>query len=106
MKKETMDNIKEIKNRKLTGTVVSDRMDKTRVVAVERLTKHARYQKFFKITKRFKAHDEKNEFHTGDIVVMQETRPLSRDKRWEIVQIIQKGKEKNDESETEEQTNL
>ena len=74
--------------RKLTGTVVSDRMNKTRVVEIERIKKHPRYQKFFKVTTRFKAHDEKNEFHTGDVVIIGETRPLSRDKRWEILQLV------------------
>ena len=71
--------------RKLQGTVVSDKMNKTRVVAVERLKKHRRYGKYFKVTRRFKAHDEKNEYKVGDKVVIQETRPMSREKRWVIV---------------------
>ncbi|KKU99282.1 MAG: 30S ribosomal protein S17 [Candidatus Jorgensenbacteria bacterium GW2011_GWC1_48_8] len=74
--------------RKLQGTVVSDKMNKTRVVAVERLKKHPRYGKYFKVTRRFKAHDEKNEYKTGDKVVIQETRPISREKRWVIVEKI------------------
>ncbi len=71
--------------RKLQGTVVSDKMDKTRVVAVSRLAKHPTYQKIYKVTERFKAHDEQNEYKNGDVVVMEETRPMSRDKRFRIV---------------------
>lgn len=71
--------------RKLQGTVVSDKMNKTRVVAVERLKKHRRYQKYYRVTRRYKAHDEKNEYKTGDKVVIEETRPLSKEKRWIIV---------------------
>jgi small subunit ribosomal protein S17 len=73
------------KIRKITGVVVSDKMTKTRVVSVSRLKKHPRYLKYRTITTRFKAHDENNEFHTGDKVVIEETRPLSKDKRWKIV---------------------
>jgi len=69
----------------LKGTVVSDKMNKTRVVAIERLKKHPRYQKFYKVTARFKAHDEKNEYKNGDAVIIEEVRPLSKDKRWKIV---------------------
>ena len=71
--------------RKLEGEVVSDKMNKTRVVAVERLKKHPRYGKYFKVTMRFKAHDEKNEYKVGDKVTIQETKPMSRDKRWVII---------------------
>jgi small subunit ribosomal protein S17 len=73
------------KIRKITGVVVSDKMAKTRVVSVSRLTKHPRYLKYQTLTTRFKAHDEKNEYHTGDKVVIEETRPLSKEKRWKIV---------------------
>jgi len=73
------------KIRKITGVVVSDKMTKTRVIAVSRLKKHPRYLKYQTLTSRFKAHDEKNEYHTGDKVVIEETRPLSKDKRWKIV---------------------
>jgi small subunit ribosomal protein S17 len=72
------------KKRKIEGIVVSDKMTKTRVVAVSRLVKHPKYLKYHTVTTRFKAHDEKNEFHTGDKVVIQECRPLSREKRWII----------------------
>ncbi|MFA5870988.1 MAG: 30S ribosomal protein S17 [Candidatus Paceibacterota bacterium] len=71
--------------RKLKGTVVSDKMNKTRVIEVTRLKKHAKYEKFYRISTRFKAHDEKNEYKTGDAVIIQETRPISKDKRWIIV---------------------
>lgn len=70
--------------RKIKGTIVSDKMNKTRVVSVESLKKHPRYQKFYKVTARFKAHDENNEYKTGDAVIIEETRPLSKDKRWKI----------------------
>ncbi len=71
--------------RKLQGVIVSDKMKKTRVVAVERLKKHPRYQKYYKVTNRFKAHDENNEYHVGEKVIIQETKPLSREKRWMII---------------------
>ncbi|MEK7465257.1 MAG: 30S ribosomal protein S17 [Patescibacteria group bacterium] len=71
--------------RKIEGTIVSDKMQKTRVVAVERMKMHPRYLKYYKVTQRFKVHDEKNEYKTGDRVLIQEVRPLSRYKRWTIV---------------------
>ena len=74
--------------RKLKGTVVSDKMQKTRVVEVVRFKKHQRYQKYFKTSQRFKAHDINNEYKVGDKVVIEETRPLSKDKRWKIVSRI------------------
>lgn len=81
--------------RKLKGIIVSDKMNKTRVVAVTRLKKHSRYLKYYKITERFKAHDENNEYKTGDKVIIQETRPMSKDKRWRIA-----GKSQNNKSTT------
>ena len=74
-----------MKQRTLVGTIVSDKMAKTRVVTLTRLKKHPTYLKYYKVTMRFKAHDEANEYHTGDKVVIRESRPLSRDKRWVIV---------------------
>ena len=71
--------------KKLQGTIVSDRMNKTRVVEVARLKKHRRYLKYYKATSRLKAHDPKNEYKVGDTVVIQETRPLSKEKRWKII---------------------
>ncbi len=79
------DSNKKTKLRILKGVVVSDKMNKTRVVQVERLTKHKLYQKYFKVTKRYKAHDENNEYPTGTVVNIAETRPLSKDKRWRII---------------------
>ncbi len=75
---------KENKTRKIAGVVVSDKMQKTRVVAVSRLKKHPKYLKYYTVTMRFKAHDEENEYKTGDHVIIEETRPLSRGKRWRI----------------------
>lgn len=74
--------------RRLEGTIVSDKMQKTRVIAITRLKKHPRYKKYYKITRRFKAHDEKNEYKTGDKVLIQETRPMSKEKRWRIISKI------------------
>ena len=71
--------------RKLQGTVVRDKMNKTRVITVTRLKLHKRYLKHYKVTRRFKAHDEKNEYKVGDKVIIQETRPLSKEKRWKII---------------------
>jgi small subunit ribosomal protein S17 len=73
------------KKRTLTGTVVSDAMQKTRVVVVHRQKKHPKYQRYYQVSTKFKAHDENNEYHTGDVVVMSETRPMSKDKRWVII---------------------
>ena len=70
--------------RKLKGVIVSDKMEKTVVVAVNRYKKHPKYKKYFKITKRFKVHDDKGEFHMGDKVLIEESRPLSKEKRWVI----------------------
>lgn len=72
------------------GKVVSDKMDKTVVVSVEMTVRHPVYNKIISQTKKFKAHDENNEAHTGDSVVIMETRPLSKDKRWRVVEITQK----------------
>ena len=74
------------------GLVVSDKMDKTIVVAIEDRVQHKLYKKIMKRTVRFKAHDEKNEARVGDRVLIMETRPLSKDKRWRLVEIIEKAK--------------
>ncbi|MEK7579864.1 MAG: 30S ribosomal protein S17 [Patescibacteria group bacterium] len=71
--------------RKLKGLVVSDKMDKTIVVSIIRLKKHPKYKKYFKVTKRFKAHDQNNEYHIGDKVLVEETRPISKEKRWKVI---------------------
>ena len=70
--------------RTLRGTVVSDKMDKTVVVAVNTVKEHPLYRKKYKVTTKFKAHDEANSCKTGDLVEITETRPLSRDKRWNV----------------------
>ena len=74
----------------MVGTVVSDKMDKTVVVAVTRSEKHSKYKKILKRTYKLKAHDEENKCQTGDKVKVMETRPLSKDKRWRIVEIVEK----------------
>ena len=75
-----------------TGKVVSDKMDKTIVVAIEEHVKHPLYKKVVKNTYKLKAHDENNECRIGDTVKVMETRPLSKDKRWRLVNIIEKVK--------------
>ena len=75
----------------IQGVVVSDKMDKTVVVSVERRKKHRLYHKVIKLTTRFKAHDENNSARLGDMVVIEESRPYSRDKRWRLVNIISRG---------------
>ena len=75
-----------------TGKVVSDKMDKTIVVAVEDHVKHPLYNKIIKRTYKLKAHDENNECKVGDTVKVMETRPLSKDKRWRLVEIMEKAK--------------
>ncbi len=74
------------------GKVVSDKMEKTIVVAIEDNVKHPLYKKIIKKTVRLKVHDENNECHIGDRVLVMETRPLSKDKRWRVVEIIEKAK--------------
>lgn len=74
------------------GKVISDKMDKTVVVAVETNVKHPLYKKVVKRTQKLKAHDEKNECKEGDRVKVMETRPLSKDKRWRVVEIIEKAR--------------
>jgi len=72
------------------GQVISDKMDKTVVLAVTRRTAHSRYGKTIKRTTKFKAHDEKNECKIGDVVRFIETRPLSKEKRWKVLEIVEK----------------
>ena len=74
------------------GKVVSDKMDKTIVVAIEDHVKHPIYKKIMKSTYKLKAHDENNECRVGDTVKVMETRPLSKDKRWRLVEIMEKAK--------------
>ena len=72
----------------LQGIVVSDKMDKTRVVQVRGVSKHSKYHKVVRSASKFKAHDAKNETKTGDIVRIMETRPVSRKKRWRLVEVL------------------
>jgi small subunit ribosomal protein S17 len=82
--------LKESKSKVFTGRVVSDKMNKTRVAAVVRTTHHPLYGKTIRRTKKYKFHDEHNEAHTGDLVRIMETRPLSKDKKWRLVEIIKR----------------
>jgi small subunit ribosomal protein S17 len=78
--------------KEIIGTITSSKMDKTVVVSVVRKMKHPKYGKYFKKTKKYTAHDEKNECGENDIVRIMETRPMSKTKRWRLVEIIEKAK--------------
>ncbi|KAF0098620.1 MAG: small subunit ribosomal protein S17 [bacterium] len=78
--------------RALTGTVVSDKMNKTVTVLVERKVKHPLYGKIIRLSKKYHAHDENNEFHPGDVVVIEECRPLSRTKTWKVARLVEKAR--------------
>jgi small subunit ribosomal protein S17 len=97
------------KRKTKVGRVVSDKMDKTIVVSVERLARHPLYKRVIRLTTKFKAHDETNEAHVGDTVLIEESRPLSATKRWRLVRVLQKAGEHGssadivaDEAETSE----
>jgi small subunit ribosomal protein S17 len=79
-----------VKKRQLTGTVVSDKMDKTAVVQVERLVKHPLYKKYIRRRNKFAAHDSDNRCNIGDKVLITESRPISKHKRWRVTDIIEK----------------
>ena len=78
------------KRKSFIGRVISDKMDKTVVLAVTRRIAHSRYNKVVKRTTKYKAHDEKNECKVGDVVRVIETRPISKDKRWKVLEIVEK----------------
>ena len=78
------------KRKTKVGRVVSDKMDKTIVVSVERLTRHRLYKRVIRLTTKFKAHDEANEAHVGDTVLIEESRPLSATKRWRLLEVVQR----------------
>lgn len=78
--------------RALTGTIVSDKMDKTVTVLIERRVKHPLYGKIIRMSKKYHAHDENNEYATGDTVVIEECRPLSRTKAWRVVKLVEKAR--------------
>ncbi|HLY36374.1 MAG TPA: 30S ribosomal protein S17 [Candidatus Limnocylindria bacterium] len=79
------------KRRTKTGRVISDKMDKTVVVSVERLRRHPIYKRVVRLSSKFKAHDEENAAKVGDTVRIEESKPLSRDKRWRVVEIVARG---------------
>ena len=79
------------KRRSKTGRVVSDKMDKTVVVSVERLRRHPIYKRVVRLSSKFKAHDEENTARVGDTVRIEESRPLSREKRWTVVEVVARG---------------
>jgi small subunit ribosomal protein S17 len=83
----------EKRGRTLVGRVLSDKMDKTVVVKVERTHEHPLYHKVIRTPKKYKAHDEGNACHVGDLVVIRESRPLSREKRWVVEQILERAEE-------------
>jgi small subunit ribosomal protein S17 len=91
LKKYTMAEVRNLRKTRI-GVVTSDKMDKTITVAVERKVKHPIYGKFVKKTTKFHAHDEKSECGIGDVVKIMETRPLSKTKRWRLVEIVEKAK--------------
>ncbi len=80
------------KRKTKVGVVTSDKMDKTIVVLVERITRYPIYKKYIRKRKKYKAHDEKNECLVGDRVLISETRPLSKEKRWKVLQILERTK--------------
>ena len=82
----------QVSKKTMTGVVVSNKMDKTIVVKVERRFAHPVYKKVVKTTKKYKVHDEKNECVEGDFIRIQETRPLSKEKRWRLMDIVSKDK--------------
>ncbi len=79
------------KRRTVTGRVVSDKMDKTIVVSVERLRRHPVYKRVVRLSSKFKAHDQENTARVGDTVRIEESKPLSREKRWTVVEIVARG---------------
>ena len=91
-KKEIIKESEEKKHRQLTGVVVSDKMDKTVVVRVDRLKTHPQYRKRYQVSKKYKVHDPKGEYKTGDEVVIEETRPLSKDKYFKVAKRLAKTK--------------
>lgn len=87
---EPIENAKRTHRKVRQGSVVSDRMDKTVVVAVDRVVKHPLYGKHMTRTSKFAVHDEKNEYRTGDVVRIEETRPLSKRKRWRVIELVER----------------
>jgi len=82
-------------NRTIKGVVISDKMESTVVVAVTRLKKHPKCRKYYKSTRKFKAHDPEGQYHEGDKVLIQETKPMSKTKRWSVVKKVTADKKDN-----------
>ncbi len=82
----------QVKRKVMIGTVTSDKMEKTITVSVETVKQHPLYKKTIKTSKKYKTHDETNEAKTGDMVKIMETRPLSKDKRWRLIEVVRKAK--------------
>lgn len=76
--------------RKLKGTIVSTKTQKTAVVRIDRLKKHPKYQRYYRASTKLKAHDATGQYNVGDVVVVQETRPMSKDKRWRVVGLVKR----------------
>lgn len=89
------------KRKTKVGRVVSDKMDKTIVVSIERLARHRLYKRVVRLTTKFKAHDETNSAHVGDTVLIEESRPLSATKRWRLVEVVQRAGEQGAPAEAE-----
>jgi small subunit ribosomal protein S17 len=89
---ETQDQTGRTKKRTRVGTVVSDKMQKTVVVQIERLVLHPVYKRYIRRRKRFKVHDEENQCRIGDVITFMETRPMSKDKRWRFVEFVERAK--------------
>ena len=76
--------------KKLKGTIISNKMQKTVVVRVDNLKKHPKYHKYYRVSKKYKAHDEKGEYKIGDIVWIQEIRPMSKEKKWRVAELVKR----------------
>lgn len=90
--------------RRLKGTVTSNKMQKTVVVRVDRLEKHSKYRKYYRMSTKFKAHDIAGGSHIGDTVLIEETRPLSKDKRWRVIETLKRSEQEVETEGTEEET--
>ncbi|MBZ9569351.1 30S ribosomal protein S17 [Patescibacteria group bacterium] len=75
--------------KRLKGTVISDKMEKTVVVEIERIKEHPKYKRRYKVHKKYKAHDEKSEYKIGDKVIIEECRPISKEKRWRVIRKLE-----------------
>lgn len=80
--------VKQVKKQQITGTIVSDKMDKTVVIAIHIKKRHPKYHKTYTVTKRFKAHSPENQYHTGDTVVVESCRPISKDKKFVVIKKV------------------